>query len=159
MAVKLYCCEAVGVPLIVPPEASVKPGGRLPELTVQLYGGVPPVAVKTLMYAVPTPPGGRAVVVIDNEEPDVMESVSEADADWAGELESFTSAVKLYCPEAVGVPLMFPLEASAKPGGKLPELTVQLYGIVPPDAINALEYPTPIAPAGRELLVINNLVA
>jgi len=129
----------------------------LPELTVQLYGDVPPEALNTLMYAVPTLPDGRDVVVIDNEEPDVMESVSEADADWAGELESLTSAVKLYCPEAVGVPLMFPLEASVRPGGRLPELTVQLYGAVPPDAVKAFEYATPIPPEGSELVVINNL--
>jgi hypothetical protein len=32
----LDCAEAVGVPLIVPSEATVKPEGKLPELTTQL---------------------------------------------------------------------------------------------------------------------------
>jgi hypothetical protein len=44
--VKLEVPAAVGVPLIAPEEAfSVRPAGRLPAETDQLYGVVPPVAV------------------------------------------------------------------------------------------------------------------
>jgi hypothetical protein len=58
--------------------------------------------------------------------PDAIEIANGLDAIQGGELESVTSAVKLYCPEAVGVPLMIPLEARVKPGGRFPELTTQL---------------------------------
>ena len=67
-------------------------------------------------------------MVIDKlEEPDVIVIDNTLDADCAGELESVTFAVKLLdCAEALGVPLIAPLEASVKPEGKLPELTTQL---------------------------------
>ena len=67
-------------------------------------------------------------MVIDKVEvPDVIVIDNDLDADCAGELESVTFTVKLLdCAEALGVPLMVPLEASVKPAGKLPELTTQL---------------------------------
>jgi hypothetical protein len=37
--------EFVGVPEKVPSEASVTPAGRLPDTTVQVYGGFPPFAL------------------------------------------------------------------------------------------------------------------
>jgi hypothetical protein len=45
--------DAVGVPEIVPAEESVKPAGRAPALTLQLYGVVPPLAARVVEYAVP----------------------------------------------------------------------------------------------------------
>ena len=61
------------------------------------------------------------------EEPEVIEIDNTLDADWAGELESVTFTVKLLdCADALGVPLIVPLEARVKPEGKLPELTTQL---------------------------------
>jgi hypothetical protein len=42
--VKVYVPTDVGVPEILPFDASVRPGGRLPESVVQVYGAVPPVA-------------------------------------------------------------------------------------------------------------------
>ena len=67
-------------------------------------------------------------MVIDKvEEPDVIEIDNGLDADCAGELASVTFTVKLLdWAEAVGVPLIVPLEARVKPEGKLPELTTQL---------------------------------
>jgi len=73
-------------------------------------------------------PEGSEVVVIDNaEEPDVIEIDNRLDADWVGTLESVTFIVKLLdCAEAVGMPLIVPLEARVKPEGKVPALTTQL---------------------------------
>ena len=46
LMVTLKVPAAVGVPLISPVEGlSVRPGGRLPALTAQVYGPVPPVSV------------------------------------------------------------------------------------------------------------------
>ena len=68
--------------------------------------------------------------------PDVIEIENELDAHCAGELESLTWAVKLYCPAVVGVPPSVPVEPSVTPGGKPPEVTLQLYGGVPPVAVS-----------------------
>jgi hypothetical protein len=38
----------VGEPEIVPAELNVRPGGRLPDVTVQVYGAVPPDALKVV---------------------------------------------------------------------------------------------------------------
>lgn len=55
--------EAVGVPLITPDEEfSTSPAGRLPLVSDQLYGVVPPVAESVALYAVPTCPLGSKVV-------------------------------------------------------------------------------------------------
>ena len=120
--------DCVGVPLIVPLETRVKPVGKFPELTTQLYGVFPPVAINALEYELPAVPEGSNVVVIDKvEEPDVIVIDNVLDADFAGELESVTLTVKLLdWAEALTVPLMIPLAARVKPAGKLPELTTQL---------------------------------
>jgi hypothetical protein len=40
---KLYVPREVGMPETTPEAgSSVKPGGRLPEVTLQVYGGMPP---------------------------------------------------------------------------------------------------------------------
>lgn len=44
---------------------------------------------------------------------------------------SVTLAVKLKVPRALGVPLIVPLVLSAKPVGRVPESTVQVYGVTP----------------------------
>jgi hypothetical protein len=41
---KLELPAAAGVPEIAPPALIDNPAGRLPDVTDQLYGGVPPVA-------------------------------------------------------------------------------------------------------------------
>jgi hypothetical protein len=56
--------EAVGVPEMVPAADRVKPAGRAPELMLQVYGVVPPLAARVVEYAVPTWPEGTEVVVI-----------------------------------------------------------------------------------------------
>ena len=59
---------------------------------------------------------------------------------------SVTWTMKLYDPAVVGVPLKAPLELKLKPGGRVPLATVQVYGAVPPDAVNVSEYAVPVAP-------------
>src|ERR1700682_1590594 len=49
---------AVGVPLSVPSGLSVRPGGNVPAVTVQLSGKLPPVAVNVKLYGVPCTPAG-----------------------------------------------------------------------------------------------------
>jgi hypothetical protein len=56
----------VGVPEITPvEEARDKPPGRLPVLTDQAYGEVPPDAARVVLYFVPTvPPGTEDVLIV-----------------------------------------------------------------------------------------------
>jgi hypothetical protein len=54
---------------------------------------------------------------------------------FVGDVESVAFAVKLNEPDAVGVPEITPEEAASdNPGGRLPELKLQEYGAVPPEA-------------------------
>ena len=47
------------------PEAlTVRPEGNCPARTLQVYGGVPPVAASVALYATPTVPFGKLVVVM-----------------------------------------------------------------------------------------------
>ncbi len=56
-----------------------------------------------------------------------------------GAVESVTFAVKLNDPAVVGVPEIVPLDtASVRPAGSVPELMLQLYGVVPPLATNVV---------------------
>src|SRR5580700_5902662 len=60
-------------------------------------------------------------------------------ADWP--LASVTFTVKLDVPAAVGVPDNTPVEPfSVIPSGRLPLLTDQVYGPVPPATANVTEY-------------------
>ncbi len=61
-------------------------------------------------------------------------------ADCAGAAESVTSSVKSKLPPVVGVPVMFTeavfvvVALKSRPGGRLPEETLQLKGPIPPVA-------------------------
>ena len=57
----------------------------------------------------------------------------------AGELESVTFTVNEAVPAVVGVPLICPELLKVRPAGREPELSDQLYGVVPPLAANAAE--------------------
>src|SRR5579862_7545892 len=61
---------------------------------------------------------------------------------------SVAVTVKLKVPAAVGVPESRPLGASGTPVGVAPEVTANVYGGVPPDAVMLWEYAMPKAPAG-----------
>jgi hypothetical protein len=58
---------------------------------------------------------------------------------FAGEDESATCTVKEEFPACVGIPLIVPLAARVKPVGNVPEVMDQLYGAVPPVAVNVAE--------------------
>ena len=74
-------------------------------------------------------------------------------------MESVTFAVKLNEPEAVGVPEIVPAVDRVKPPGNAPELIVQVYGLVPPEAASNVEYAVPTLPEGTEAVVICTGVA
>ena len=57
----------------------------------------------------------------------------------AGVLPSFTWTTKLKVPVVVGVPLMTPSPLSSKPGGSKPLVFDQVYGKLPPAAVNVAE--------------------
>jgi hypothetical protein len=68
---------------------------------------------------------------------------------------SVTRTVKLDVPEAVGVPLMTPVdEPKLNPAGRLPETTDQLYGVLPPVAASVWLYASPIVPLGTLVVVM-----
>jgi hypothetical protein len=69
----------------------------------------------------------------------VMAILRFAVALCAGVLESVTFTVNEEVPAVVGVPLICPELLSVKPAGKLPELTDQLYGVLPPLAASDAE--------------------
>src|SRR5262249_8098802 len=56
--VKLNGPEAVGVPESTPPVLSVRPAGKVPEVTANEYGAVAPLAVMVWLYATFTVPFG-----------------------------------------------------------------------------------------------------
>lgn len=80
---------------------------------------------------------------------------SEAVAELAGDEESDTCTVKLDVPAVVGVPVIAPLVAfKLKPAGKVPVVIFQLYGAIPPVAVNVALYITPAVPPGSDVVVM-----
>ena len=68
---------------------------------------------------------------------------------------SFTVAVKLEVPVAVGVPEMVPVVAARlSPAGRLPELIDHVYDGLPPVAVIGAEYATPSVPEGNAPVVM-----
>ena len=96
---------------------------------------MPPEACSGALYARFTVPLGKVVVVIVSGGA-LMTSVNCWFTLACGELESFAVTVKVELPTVVGVPESTPtpreLPAIDSPAGKLPELTLQLTGRVPP---------------------------
>lgn len=60
--VKLDVPRALGVPLITPAADKVRPAGRLPLATDQVYGATPPEALKVVEYGTNLVAVGRVVV-------------------------------------------------------------------------------------------------
>jgi hypothetical protein len=144
LTVKLKVPDAVGVPEIEPVEAvKLSPAGNEPELMLQMYGVVPPVAASVAVYAVPCVPFDSELVVMLTADV-VLESTVMLRAwvaVWAvGVVESVTFTVKLNVPAEVGVPEITPLDAvKLSPGGRRPELMLQVYGVTPPVAVKVAE--------------------
>jgi hypothetical protein len=63
LTVKVDVLAAVGVPVIAPSAARLKPAGNSPPARLHVMG-VSPVASSVLLYATPTVPPGNDVVVI-----------------------------------------------------------------------------------------------
>ncbi len=117
-----------GVPEMIPDPLRDKPAGKTPVPTDQVYGPVPPLAASVCEYGVPAIPLGRDGVVTVTPGLTVMLKGPFA---LAPEV-SITWTVKLHVPVVDGVPLMVPVGARARPGGSVPELTVQVNTPVPP---------------------------
>lgn len=118
---------------------------------------MPPDATNVAEYAVPTWPLGRDVVVIASGATLlVVVSVSPVVAVSAGLLASVTLKVSGVPDTAtVGVPVIAPVDAfSESPAGKLPLVSDQAYGVVPPVAVRVAEYGVPTCPFGSEGVVI-----
>src|ERR1039457_3268832 len=64
MTVNVYVPGAVGVPPMTPPADRVSPGGSQPDTWDQVYGPIPPLAVRVCEYADPSAPDGRLEMVI-----------------------------------------------------------------------------------------------
>jgi hypothetical protein len=92
----------------------------------------------TTEYADPTCPLPREFVVICTWlEPELTEILSDPAAVCGGELESFILTVKREVPACVGIPVTVPDGERPKPVGSCPEVSLQLYGAVPPVADKA----------------------
>ena len=156
MTAKLNEPDAVGVPEIVPVADSVRPAGNAPELMVQLYVVVPPVAAKIVEYALPDCPEGTDVVVTCTS---VTAAATVILRDFvavcAGDEESLTCTLKGDIPACVGVPLICPVEAvRPSPVGKAPELIDHEYGAVPPEEVRVAAYVEFTCPEVSEPVVI-----
>jgi len=119
---------AVGVPVIAPVAAfSVSPAGSVPVVNDHVYGGVPPPAVKVVLYGTPTSPLGRGEFVIIPS-PAKTVSVRFAVLLCGGVKESATLNVSgVAFTAAVGVPVIAPVAAlSVKPAGSVPAATDQV---------------------------------
>lgn len=130
---KVYVPPLVGVPLIMPDAAfSCSPGGSLPELTDQAYGGWPPFAVSVAEWDFPLWPSRSDVVTIEIGAA-ATDMLNAFVADAAGDALSVTRALNEWVPAVVGVPEMSPVPAaSARPGDRLPLAMLHMYGVVPP---------------------------
>src|ERR1700733_2210391 len=73
----------------------------------------------------------------------------------AGLPESVACTVNVEVPAVVGVPEMVPSLASDSPAGSDPEVTDQLYGLVPPEADRSWLYALPTVASGRLDVVID----
>ncbi len=111
---------------------------------------MPPLAARVWEYATNTSPlGSEAVEMV------TLPMVMDKAADEVAPAVSVKVTLKLGVPEAVGVPLMTPVdEARVRPAGSVPLLTAQVYGDVPPLATRVWEYATPTSPPGREVVVM-----
>ena len=112
----------VGVPPSDPVEAfSDSPAGSVPLVMDQVYGVVPPIAARVVLYAEPTCPFGSEEVVITKGAEEIVR-VKLTDWESAGVLESVTLNVSgVLATATVGVPVMAPVAAfRVNPAGKVP---------------------------------------
>jgi hypothetical protein len=129
----------------------VSPAGKEPELIDQLFGVVPPFAISFVEYAVPVVPPGSDVVIIVGACPATVMPTTFVPVLFAA---SFTCTVNDTVPVVVGVPEIAPVDATRlNPVGRVPAITLQLYGVVPPLACSAAEYAVPTVPPDNDVVV------
>src|ERR1035437_2737926 len=100
--VTLVVPYAVGVPESTPAELNTSPGGST-VVVDQVYGSVPPVALRVVEYAALTTPAGKDVVVITTGTGFTVSNRSLV-AVCGGVLESLTVKVTGYAPGLFGAP-------------------------------------------------------
>jgi hypothetical protein len=128
---KLDVPAVVGVPCNVPSVRRDMPAGKVPDCSAKAYGGVPPVALTEPVYATPTCPAARLVVVMASGGGEiVMLSAFET----AVPRESVTRMENEKTAARVGTPLNVP-PLMETPSGRVPDSITQLYGGVPPAAV------------------------
>ena len=120
----------VGVPLTVQP-VSVRPAGKVPFVTVQAYGAVPPVMPIVPVYATPTMPFGRLANVSVKFPGEVIVRLNGPVMLCCGVELSVTCSVMFEIPAAAGVPLIVQ-PFCVSPAGNVPAVVVQVNGAVPP---------------------------
>ncbi len=121
----------VGVPLKVPLLARLIPVGSEPLVTAKPYGGVPPVATRDGVYALPVNAVGRIWGARVNCEETDSVKVPLVVLFW-GLLLSTRWTVNVNAPPPVGVPIKTPPVESVMPGGKVPVASVHVSGPTPP---------------------------
>jgi len=120
-----------GVPVMLQSAFSVRPAGMEPEATVQWYGPVPPVTGIEPVYGTPTVAAGGDAMV-STAEAGLMTMVIGPEPEIDGLLASVACTVKVLVPAVVGMPVTAQLLPRARPAGREPESTEQVYGAVPP---------------------------
>ena len=120
VTVKENVSATVGVPLSTPDAESVRPSGNVPDVTENVYGDVPPLAVTILLYGVQTIPSASVLGATITGGHDI---VIAYDMLPVQPFASVAVMVKELDPSAVGVPAKVPPEESVKPVGKLPLAT------------------------------------
>ncbi len=107
-------------------------------------------------YAVPVVPEG-ILEVVNNSVDGGAAMLMLSWALLACPLLSATCTVMAKNPLAVGVPLITPVaEVSDKPAGRLPAVMLQVYGAMPPLAVNVALYACPAVPEGKLVVVITS---
>src|SRR5579859_1923462 len=122
---------------MLPSGPSFRPGGIVPAVAAQVYGGRPPAAFNVCEYAVWIVAGGSTDPVM-MAKPEPTTSVNCWVARFAA--LSVTSTVNVKVPLVMGVPESCPLDGfKLMPPGGEPELTSHWYGLVPPTAVSVCE--------------------
>ena len=83
---------AFGVPLIALPDTPM-PAGTLPDVTCQVIGSVPPVALKAREQSVPEVQSASDIVVIDGTELMTRVTVFESGPFWVSAADTVTLKV------------------------------------------------------------------
>jgi hypothetical protein len=149
LTVKVDVPAVVGVPVISPVAARIKPAGNVP--LSRLHTMVPvPVAASFAVYAVPTVPPINDVVMIVGAPPGALIVMDNDLVSVPISLVAFT--VKVDFPAVVGVPEITPAVVRLKPAGNAPS-RLHVMG-VSPLAASFLLYATPTVPPANDPVVI-----